>query len=983
MQQSQKGRKTFLRKIIASVMGILMGVSLMPLTAAAVPDQTSSIHTINLNNNGLINGIETPNGGEGWEGSRIYFGTMGGKPLLWRVLDNQVGDITDSQVMLLQTDSVIGEMAFDEDGQPNEGQTNLNDWIGSDIRSWLNGSENDQFLNGFDKAEKSLFYPFYEEEEKSQTASDDEIYSIFLLSSEEATKADFGYSLEKNRIMTTVSENDACDWWLRSVPTDDSSGKKIEVIGKDGKRTSKSIPKENTGDQIPQAGIVAAVYLNTANILFITPAVNSKPEKLDNVKSLAGNQEWKLTLKGTDKELGASLAGNTSEFERNGIISLNHTSVSGLAKATQISALITTADGTPVYYGKINEKTDVSNSQIIVPGDMPEGNYKLYVFAESVNKDKHTDYAGALGNAISIVISQKETPKVTTLPVADTITYGQTLADTAFKGGEVKSGTVVVPGRFTWVDSSLRPQVSDSNTTSYGVLFTPLDIGKYLPITIQVTLRVQKVQNAPDKPEANMTVEYSVTRVKQVSLPEGWFWKQEDQERELIADGQIIAGAIYKDTDNYENYTATVIINRKSCTHSGGTASCTGQAICDICKQHYGTIDSKKHSYTEKITKQPTTSEEGIKTFTCSACGHQYTESIAKLASHSHYYNNEKTLRWLGCVQQGEVEHSCACGDSYVVVTPAPGHKLTEVVTTKATTEKAGVKTITCSGCGWQYTEAIPRLSSNSGSNSNSNSGGSGISGRIPYVEGKNSIKGWTDINDLIKKASKGETIQINMGDSFILPKKTLESLKGRDVTLVLDIGNDIKWSIKGTDITADNFKDINLKITKNSNNIPTDLVSDMAGEHNTLQFYLVHEGNFGCSATLQILVDSQKSGYYANLFYYNKDAGLLEYVGSSQMDENGVASLVMTHASDYVIILDTAIYDGSELEIIETPETVPQLPEETEPITEETPVNSRDSSFLTKLAVIIGLVALAICLSLVAYIQIRSKRAGLRKASE
>ncbi|MBR6643142.1 MAG: hypothetical protein IKL28_05745 [Lachnospiraceae bacterium] len=37
------------------------------------------------------------------------------------------------------------------------------------------------------------------------------------------------------------------------------------------------------------------------------------------------------------------------------------------------------------------------------------------------------------------------------------------------------------------------------------------------------------------------------------------------------------------------------------------------------------------HSYTSKITKQPTTSAAGERTYTCSLCNHTYTEAIAKL----------------------------------------------------------------------------------------------------------------------------------------------------------------------------------------------------------------------------------------------------------------------------------------------------------------------------------------------------------------
>lgn len=51
------------------------------------------------------------------------------------------------------------------------------------------------------------------------------------------------------------------------------------------------------------------------------------------------------------------------------------------------------------------------------------------------------------------------------------------------------------------------------------------------------------------------------------------------------------------------------------------------------------TADEPNHQHTwdeGKITKQPTTSEEGVKTFTCTACGATKTESIAKLVSNDY-----------------------------------------------------------------------------------------------------------------------------------------------------------------------------------------------------------------------------------------------------------------------------------------------------------------------------------------------------------
>ncbi|MCI6854125.1 MAG: phosphodiester glycosidase family protein [Firmicutes bacterium] len=47
----------------------------------------------------------------------------------------------------------------------------------------------------------------------------------------------------------------------------------------------------------------------------------------------------------------------------------------------------------------------------------------------------------------------------------------------------------------------------------------------------------------------------------------------------------------------------------------------------------YGDNFHEKHTYTSEVTKEPTYSEEGLKTYTCTICGHTYTETIPKLST--------------------------------------------------------------------------------------------------------------------------------------------------------------------------------------------------------------------------------------------------------------------------------------------------------------------------------------------------------------
>ena len=110
-----------------------------------------------------------------------------------------------------------------------------------------------------------------------------------------------------------------------------------------------------------------------------------------------------------------------------------------------------------------------------------------------------------------------------------------------------------------------------------------------------------------------------------------------------------------------------------------------------------------------KVTKEPTETETGIKTYTCTLCGETKTETIPKL-THEHNYNAVVTAPT--CTEKGYTTHTCACGDSYVdTYVDALGHAWDNGKVTKEPTEtETGVKTFTCTRCGETKTETIPKL---------------------------------------------------------------------------------------------------------------------------------------------------------------------------------------------------------------------------------------------------------------------------------
>ena len=143
-----------------------------------------------------------------------------------------------------------------------------------------------------------------------------------------------------------------------------------------------------------------------------------------------------------------------------------------------------------------------------------------------------------------------------------------------------------------------------------------------------------------------------------------------------------------------------------TCTTAGTTAGkhCTR---CDY-KEGMETIAALGHAWDEgKVTKQPTETETGVKTFTCTRCGETRTETMPVIP-HVHSYKDLVTAPT--STEKGYTTHTCACGDSYVdTYTDALGHAWDEGEVTKEATETTqGSMTYTCTRCPATKRDILP-----------------------------------------------------------------------------------------------------------------------------------------------------------------------------------------------------------------------------------------------------------------------------------
>lgn len=93
---------------------------------------------------------------------------------------------------------------------------------------------------------------------------------------------------------------------------------------------------------------------------------------------------------------------------------------------------------------------------------------------------------------------------------------------------------------------------------------------------------------------------------------------------------------------------------------SGGSATCTDEAVCTFCAHEYG--EALGHSWGEGVTDAATCIADGKTVYTCSSCGETKTDVI-KAPGHS--YKATETVA-AGCTTVGYTVYTCSgCNDSY------------------------------------------------------------------------------------------------------------------------------------------------------------------------------------------------------------------------------------------------------------------------------------------------------------------------------
>ena len=280
-------------------------------------------------------------------------------------------------------------------------------------------------------------------------------------------------------------------------------------------------------------------------------------------------------------------------------------------------------------------------------------------------------------------------------------------------------------------------------------------------------------------------------------------------------------------------------------------------------------------------------------TITRSKCTHEHTAG--------RYYSSPS------CTSSG-YSGDTYCKDcnetiSYGYTISAYGHDYDSgVITTEPTTETDGIITYTCKRCKHQDTKVLGKL-------------GDGE----PYIEGSFQKKGWDAVNDLIKASKEKDTISIILNGAKILPASVLSGIKGKDISLNLDIENGFIWKINGTSITAETPADTDLSVTNTEEYIPAALYSLISTNQNDFGFHLGRSGAFDFPAVLSVKADASCAGLMANLFWYDAENGVLQCiqtvtVGGAFERSIPYADFTLSKGQDYFIAFGTESLNGRDI---------------------------------------------------------------------
>ena len=683
-------------------------------------------------------------------------------------------------------------------------------------------------------------------------------------------------------------------------------------------------------------------------------------------------------------------------------ITLSKTSLS--LKAGESAVLTASIDGKPIDAPAAGSSLTFTSSNPKVASVAADGTVTA-ISAGTADISCSLSGDSKAGGTASCTVTVSKTDPAYTLPALNAVTYApnQTLAN------------IKLPSGWTWDNPSIVPTVSNQG---YPATFTPSDTGKYNTVKKNLSLTVNKgvpIYTVPSGLKASVG-----NTLSSIKLPAGFAWEKPDTV--LEKEGTVSYHASYNpDPANYQtaaNIAVAVSVTPKAssaCTsHTYGEwtvttpATCTAAGVqtrsCLSCNsKETREIPASGHDYVSAITKEATETAEGIRTYTCSKCQDSYTEAIAKLpASHKHSYSSSVSKQ-PSCTEKGTKTYTCSCGDTYSEEISALGHDMADSKCrrcgyqapqanhnngqTNGSSSSSGGSSSTSSSTstnGSSPSGSNPPANGTTPSGSNPPASGTTPSGGNPPASGSSSNGGKKPADNTSDNSAAptapAKNVTIDMKNNTVLYEEAISSIRGKDIDVILNMGNSISWTINGSNIVADEANGIDMGVTPDTGSIPDALImraSALSTTGTVIGLSLVHNGPLDFHPVLAISTAPENAGLAANLYYYNPDSEQLEFMDAVEIDENGTICFTFSHASDYVIIIsetvmtDTGVIVSDHSAGNEPSSESPSEDNDGGPLSEEEPSGLQP----TTMVIIAVMLLIAIAIGITLFFILRSKK--------
>ena len=402
--------------------------STLHLQTIDVTEQYPTVYSMNIGTTPLYS---LSGGWNNTEGVKVYYGTSG----LFRVLGSSNDTQTvGNEAILMNSDSQLDEyISFSNSG---------NSWTDSNVQKYLNSTYYNNFLSEVER--NAILDTTYTEINTAYMVNNvnysdvSSIDKVFVLSAKEADKL---YADNNSRSC-------GAHVWLRSSNSENSG----EVASMYGTGEIARVEYHN-----PWIRICPAFNLDKSAVLFTTAAIMDKTAEITKDSTIISDKEytgekiWKLTLRDTAKSIKVWQSKYVT-MDSDGEVSIPFDYVTNTEnEVNQVSVMITDKsyddDAKILYYGKLDIADPTQGYDIEAFGNgsfvLPESlrnktlgtDYHMYIIAECVNDDTHTDYASNPREITLSDVQYKLTGAPTANPASGTYTENQSVTLTSSTEG--------------------------------------------------------------------------------------------------------------------------------------------------------------------------------------------------------------------------------------------------------------------------------------------------------------------------------------------------------------------------------------------------------------------------------------------------------------------------------------------------------------------------------------------------------------------